>query len=115
MDVIPYLETIGKLLGWPAVVAAVILGFVLRDLSRRVAKLEQEKEATSKAIEKALTASLEPVVSRLSKLESADTTITDDFKKELNKLYEKINKMSEDIAILKDRSDRTQIKAESEG
>lgn len=114
MDIIPYLETIGRLLGWPAAVVATILGFVLRDLSKRVSKLEMERATTENAIKASLSEALMKVTQRLEKLESADTSIKEEFKGELNKIYEKINKMSEDVAVLRDRSDRKKVPGEED-
>lgn len=134
MDVIPYLMDLGKLLGWPAVVVAVILIFVIRDLTKRVSSLETEKKALSDslaytkkeletkfetetgtvadAITKRMDEALSKVTARLEKLESADNSIKIEFQADLAKLYEKINAMSENIAVLKDRSDRTEKKKE---
>lgn len=115
MEVIPYLMELGKLLGWPAVVVAVIMIFVIRDLTRRVEKLEKEKEAIEKAVAAKLEDALSNVTARLEKLESADNSIKSEFKEELNKIYEKINTMSANIAVLKDRSDRKEKKEHAEG
>lgn len=134
MEFIPYMMDLGKLLGWPAVVVAVILIFVIRDLTKRVATLEMEKKALSEKLasdKKELESELETettaiadaiarrmddafskVTARLEKLESADNSIKTEFKDELLKIYEKINAMSENIAVLKDRSDRKEKKDE---
>lgn len=135
MELIPYLMDLGKLLGWPAVVVAVILIFVIRDLTKRVSTLETEKKALSDslaatkkeleskfetetrsvadAIAKWMDEALSKVTTRLEKLESADTSIKNEFKEELSKIYEKINVMSENVAVLKDRSDRKEKKKET--
>lgn len=135
MELIPYLMDLGKLLGWPAVVVAVILIFVIRDLTKRVSTLETEKKALSDslaatkkeleskfetetrsvadAITKWMGEALSKVTTRLEKLESADTSIKNEFKEELSKIYEKINVMSENVAVLKDRSDRKEKKKET--
>lgn len=136
MELIPYLMDLGKLLGWPAVVVAVILIFVIRDLTKRVSTLETEKKALSDslaatkkeleskfetgtssvadAITKRMDEALSKVTTRLEKLESADTSIKNEFKEELSKIYEKINVMSENVAVLKDRSDRKEKKKETD-
>lgn len=136
MELIPYLMDLGKLLGWPAVVVAVILIFVIRDLTKRVSSLETEKKALSDslaatkkeleakfetetgsvadAITKRMDEALSKVTTRLEKLESADNSIKTEFKEELSKIYEKINAMSENIAVLKDRSDRKEKKKETD-
>ncbi|MCF0203695.1 MAG: hypothetical protein HUK12_00025 [Muribaculaceae bacterium] len=132
MEWIPYLMDLGKFLGWPAVVVAVILIFVIRDLTKRVSSLETEKKALSDSlaatkkeleakfesetcsvtdtITKRMDEALSKVAARLEKLESADVSIKSEFKEELSKIYEKINAMSENIAVLKDRSDRKEKK-----
>lgn len=136
MELIPYLMDLGKLLGWPAVVVAVILIFVIRDLTKRVSTLETEKKALSDslaatkkeletkfetetgsvadAITKRMDEALSKVTTRLEKLESADNSIKNEFKEELSKIYEKINTMSENVAVLKDRSDRKEKKKETD-
>lgn len=136
MELIPYLMDLGKLLGWPAVVVAVILIFVIRDLTKRVSTLETEKKALSDslaatkkeletkfetetgsvadAITKRMDEALSKVTARLEKLESADNSIKNEFKEELSKIYEKINTMSENVAVLKDRSDRKEKKKETD-
>lgn len=136
MELIPYLMDLGKLLGWPAVVVAVILIFVIRDLTKRVSTLETEKKALSDslaatkkeleskfetetrsvadAITKWMDEALSKVTTRLENLESADTSIKSEFKEELSKIYEKINVMSENVAVLKDRSDRKEKKKETD-
>lgn len=136
MELIPYLMDLGKLLGWPAVVVAVILIFVIRDLTKRVSTLETEKKALSDslaaakkeleskfetetssvadAITKRVDEALSKVTTRIEKLESADTSIKSEFKEELRKICEKINVMSENVAVLKDRSDRKEKKTETD-
>ena len=136
MELIPYLADFGKLLGWPAVVVAVILIFIIRDLIKRVDRLEAEKKALTERLEAEKAAlenkissetstladavatrlddALSKITARLEKLESADTSIKNDFKDELGKIYEKINAMATNIAVLKDRSDRKEKKEPDE-
>ena len=106
MEYIPYVMELGKILGWPAVVIATVLAFVIRDLSKRVAKVETANPAITAAFKEELTKIFNDLSKRIEKLEAANTSIKDAFKDELDKIYNKINAIGTDVAVLKDRSDR---------